>query len=267
LLIPCSFSGGRGLSLARDFAGRLLVRKSCDSRALLSTADSRLARLFLKEFQRSMKRTYNSALAFFGLLVFLLALPPAAEAQQNVQKTLSNTDFSANVTGQFTDSTDGNGIHQGANSSTGALFQFHQSFKPWLGYEINYGYQRFSEHYDVPVFGGINYDHVQNNVHEFTAAYLVKGPTLLGLHPFASLGTGALVFSPTSSGGNGLSSQTRMVGMYAVGADFPIVTSHFGVRAQYRGLVYRAPDFDQAYLNTSSHRVTNEPTIGAFIRF
>ncbi len=38
-------------------------------------------------------------------------------------------------------------VTQGAAPSAGVLGTFHQSFRPWLGYNVNFRYTRLTEHY------------------------------------------------------------------------------------------------------------------------
>ncbi len=143
------------------------------------------------------------------------------------------------------------------------LASVRQSLHPWLGWEVNYGYTRYSERYSTLPFG------VQNNVHEVTAAYLFQAPTIpiLGLQPFASIGTGGLIFLPTEVGGQRYSQQARFPILYEVGVNYPILTSHLGLRLQYRGLSYKTPDFNASVITTNARRQTSEPSVGAYFRF
>jgi hypothetical protein len=132
-----------------------------------------------------------------------------------------------------------------------------------LGYEVNYSYTRFSERYNTIPFG------VQNNVNEVTGAYLVQGPTLpfLGIQPFGAIGFGALIFLPTTVGGQRYPQQNRIPLLYEVGINYPLITSHFGLRLQYRGLSYKTPDYNATLLTTGARRTTSEPSVGAYLRF
>ena len=145
----------------------------------------------------------------------------------------------------------------------GALATVRQSLHPWLGYEVNYSYTRFTERFSNIPFG------VQNNVHEVSVAYLVQGPTIpiLGLQPFATVGSGALIFLPTTVGGQKYNKQTRVPVLYEVGVNHPIFTSHLGLRFQYRGLLYSTPDFNAPTLTTNTKRQTSELSLGAYLHF
>jgi hypothetical protein len=199
------------------------------------------------------------SLSFF-LFLFLSALSAWHPA---IAQTLKNLDGAVSVFGQSSGSSSGNGIQDNPTESMGALATFRQSFHPWLGYEVNYSYTRFTEKYSTIPFG------VQNNVHEVSVAYLLQGPTLpfLGLQPFGAVGTGVLIFLPTTVGGQKYSQQDRVPLLYEVGVNHPILTSHLGLRFQYRGLLYKTPDFNAALLTTNARRQTSELSLGAYFKF
>lgn len=200
------------------------------------------------------------SLSFF---VFLLII--AGPGNRAFSQTLKNFDGALSGFGQFSGTSNGNGIQDKPTYSTGALATARQSLHFWLGYEINYGYTRFAERYKSPAYGV----EVQNNLHEVSGAYLVQGPTIpiLGLQPFGAIGVGALIFLPTTTGGQRYSQQTRIPILYEFGVNYPLLTSHLGLRLQYRGLSYKTPDFNAALLTTGSRRQTSEPSVGAYFRF
>ena len=203
----------------------------------------------------SVRRSFSSLL-FILLSISSVWRPATAQ-------TLKNLDGAVSVFGQSTGTVNANDIRDHPTESMGALATVRQSFHPWLGYEVNYSYTRFTERFSTIPFG------VQNNVHEVSVAYLVQGPTIpiLGLQPFATVGTGALIFLPTSVGGQKYNKQTRVPLLYEVGVNCPIITSHLGLRFQYRGLLYKAPDFDAPLLTTNARRQTSELSLGAYLRF
>lgn len=198
------------------------------------------------------------SLSFLFLLLLIAGLGNRATAQ-----TLKNFEAAVSAFGQFSGTSNGNGIQDSPTNSLGTLATVRQSFHPWLGYEVNYSYTRFSERYSTIPFG------VQNNLHEVSGAYLFQGPTIpiLGLQPFAAVGAGALIFLPTTVGGQKYSQQSRVPLLYEFGVNYPILTSHLGLRFQYRGLSYKTPDFNSALLTTGARRTTSEPSVGAYIRF
>ncbi|HTV65056.1 MAG TPA: hypothetical protein VMD98_05590 [Bryocella sp.] len=192
-----------------------------------------------------------ASLAAFGAVT----LPACA------QHPLHNSDVAVSAFGQFSTTVSGNGITQSTSDSIGGQAAFRHSYHWWLGYEGSYAYTRFNEYYT-----GQPYSY-QHNLHDFSGAYLVTAPGLLGFHPFAEVGASALVFSPSLNGGQHATWQGRPALNFSVGINQALFTSHFGVRIQYRGLYYKAPDFGEAALTTGSRRLTSEPMIGLFLRF
>jgi hypothetical protein len=81
------------------------------------------------------------------------------------------------------------------------------------------------------------------------------------------VGTGVLIFLPTTVGGQKYSQQDRVPLLYEVGVNHPILTSHLGLRFQYRGLLYKTPDFNTALLTTNARRQTSELSLGAYFKF
>jgi hypothetical protein len=202
-----------------------------------------------------MRRHFSIFLAAFFALAAIATLPAHA------QKVLRNSDVAVSAFGQFTSDVTGDGITLTTSRSLGGQAAFRHSYHWWLGYEAAYSYTRFSEFYSGQAFP------LQHNVHDFSGAYLVQGPRAFGFQPFASVGISALVFSPSLNGGQRASWQPRAGLNYSVGVNKALFTSHFGVRVQYRGVYYKAPDFGEAALTTNSHRLTSEPMAGVYLRF
>jgi opacity protein-like surface antigen len=198
-------------------------------------------------------------------LFFLLLLSFSSTCRPAMAQTFKNLEGAVNIFGQFSGTSSGNGVQDSPTDSLGVLATARQSIHPWLGWEINYSYTRYSERYTTPVFPVS----VQNNVHEVSGAYLVQGPSLpiLGIQPFAAVGVGGLIFLPTTVGGQKYNQQWRVPFIYEFGANFPLLTSHLGLRLQYRGLLYKTPDFNASLLTTNARRQTSEPSVGAYFRF
>jgi opacity protein-like surface antigen len=162
--------------------------------------------------------------------------------------------------GSFLKTTNNNGVQQSATNSGGVLSSYRFLFNNYNGVEVNYGYSLNTQNYSL---SGTSVG-VPSYSHEITAAYVVRRP-MRHWTPFALAGTGALIFDPNNT--PGFSSQTRAAFVYGGGADFSL-SSHFYVRAEYRGLVYNSPAFDSPALAGTS-RLTHraEPSIGFGYRF
>lgn len=191
----------------------------------------------------------------------VLLLFAGITAQSRAQSFRHNTDVSVGVFGQSTSSVSGNGVTVDPTESIGAQAAFRHSYHWWLGFEGSYNYTRFAERYSKLPY------HVQHNMHEFAASYLVSGASLLGFRPFALGGVSAVLFSPSLNGGQNVPWQGEPGLNFGVGFDHSLLTSHLGVRLQYRGLYAKAPDFHEAGLKSGKSRLTSEPMAGIYIRF
>src|ERR1700761_1369178 len=85
---------------------------------------------------------WKPSLMFAALLVASLLAQPAS-----AQSYLKNSEVGLNVFGQFTSSSNGNGIEVKPLDSIGGEATFRHVYSPLLGYEAGYGYTRFSDRY------------------------------------------------------------------------------------------------------------------------
>jgi len=179
----------------------------------------------------------------------------------------SRSEVSLQGTGFFTKDTSGQGTTQRTTNTGGFLVGYRYNLNRWLAAEGVYGYDRNSQHY----FGSTGFSRVQANVHQATGGFVVRIPTYhrLRLSPYVLAEGGALVFDPTGNAfGTVPGAQRQATGVFAYGggADFPLL-KHVGLRAEYRGLVYSAPDFGLATLNTNTVTHTAQPSAGLVFRF
>ena len=209
-------------------------------------------------------------LTFAASLVSSFAV--AAAQSPKLQRQLSYIDLGVQAAGQFTHSVSGPitvlandtgaTIDQSTSRTLGALGTLRYSPKPYLGVEINGGYARYTETYNVPPF------QIQTQANEFTFGYLVVPPyTIYGLKPYASAGVGVVRFAPTAGGGQGTLSQGRLGYYYNLGVQKDVFGGPFGVRVGFRQLFFLAPDFQQNYLQINKRTSTAEPVIGFYLHF
>lgn len=196
-----------------------------------------------------------------SLMLAAMLLTPLFAQPASAQSYLKNSEVGLSAFGQFTSSSSGNGIDVDPMASLGGQATFRHVYHPWLGYEAGYGYTRFSDRYSTNPFA------VQHNVHEFEGSYLATAPSLLGIRPFGLVGVSALLYSPTLNGGQRASAQARPAITFGLGANFPLLTSHFGLRLQYRALYHPTPDYGEARYKTDSWRISSEPAVGLYVHF
>ena len=178
------------------------------------------------------------------------------------QNPLHNDDISIGAIYETTQNASGNGITDTASQSGGVEAAFRHSYHWWFGWEGAYDYSRFTEFYTGRPFG------YQHNLHAFSASYYVHGPIrILGIQPFAIGGISAMVFSPSLNGGQHAAWQARPGADFGAGINYALLSSHVGLRLQYRGFYAKAPDFGQSQLTTNAMRLTSEPMAGLYIQF
>ncbi|HTE88429.1 MAG TPA: porin family protein [Terriglobales bacterium] len=192
-------------------------------------------------------------------LVTIAILTAAAVAQE------SRSEVSVQGTGFYTKDSNGQGIRQHGTDTGGFLVGYRYNLNRWFAAEANYGFVRNTQQYSVPLgFAGI-----QTNVNQYTGGIVFKvpSPVRFKVNPYLLAGGGALVFSPTDNNQiTGADTQAKGAFVYGGGADFPL-SRHFSLRGEYRGLVYKSPDFGLTALNTDAVTHTAQPSAGIVFRF
>src|ERR1700683_1671001 len=174
------------------------------------------------------------------------------------------SEVSVQGTGFFTKDAGGNGIEDNATETGGVLVGYRYNITRWLAAEANYGYDR-----NTQTYFGSTLARVQSNIHQITGSAVVKLPGFARIRPYALVGGGGLIFDPTDNAGGtfgGPPSQASGAFLYGGGADYAF-TRHLSLRAEYRGFVYKAPDFNLASLNTDTWTHIAQPSAGVVFRF
>ncbi len=167
--------------------------------------------------------------------------------------------------GFFTRNVDNQGFTQRSTDSGGVLAGYRFNVNRWLSAEANYGFTRNSQ-----LLGGATFSRIQSDVHIATADAVVKLPVhVFKLSPYVLAGGGALAFHPRNDSGvfvPGADTQSRGAFLYGVGTDYSL-SHNFGLRAEYRGFVYKAPDFLLSQFKTDTWTHTAQPSAGIVFRF
>jgi hypothetical protein len=223
--------------------------------------------------------------AFSLLAVLSLACAAGTASAQTdtpptkLDKQLHKLDLSVNVVGEYNRTVTGTvvpsttdtglPITQFGSNTAGALVALHYVPRPYVGFELNYGYARYTENYEgVAIQTALDTTNfqAQAKVNEYTFGYLVTPPhPVFGLQPFASAGYGVLAFKPTAGGGQELPEKARAEYYYSLGLQKDY--GHLGLRAGFRELFFLAPDFGQNYLTILKHTTTYEPMAGFYFRY
>lgn len=193
----------------------------------------------------------------------VLAGCAAAEAQ---------TDVALSLYGAFNGTTNGNGIVQSPANAAGGILELRHISNPIMGYEATYSFNRANQVY-AP-----NHTCVTNllpcapptpaavsaNAHEIAGDWIAS-LHIANLRPFALAGVGLLINQPSGGQAN-TSTSTKPAFIYGAGLDWGLV-AHLGLRFQYRGNLYKAPDLTRLYTSSGAFTHTSEPMIGAYFRF
>lgn len=201
-----------------------------------------------------MKRSLFVALAS----VLLLTITAVSQESRN--------QISVQGTGFFTKDSNGDGVSRTTTQTGGIQLEYRYRINRWFSAEGNYGFDRNSERF----FSSDGLSRVQSNVHAVTGDVVVKLPLRIRhIDTYALAGGGALIFDPTGNAGGsvaGADNQSKGAFLYGVGADY-VLTRHISLRAEYRGFVYKDPDFGVQSLRTDSWTHTAQPSAGFVYRF
>jgi len=195
----------------------------------------------------------------------------------------NHLDASANGAGVFTKQSEGNGVTQSATVGMNIFGTFRVRFRPKHSFVFNYGRAKNSQTYQA----GDNF-HVLTTISEYSGAYVYSPARKGRFEPFVLAGVAALRFSPRSTWvffpplpnnipnnvqvNLGAVKQTEAAFLYGVGVDYQLpVFRRFALRLQYRGFLYREPDFkvNSSTLNffTGAYGHMAEPSLGLVFKF
>lgn len=205
-----------------------------------------------------------TGIALFFLIASLFAAPTLC----------AQTDLAISLYGAFSGATNGNGVQQSPSNSAGGILELRHISNPLVGYEATYSYNRANQVYTYTEYGCPALSvgpcgpppaaPVSANAHEIAGDWVVSVHGA-NLRPFALAGAGVLLNEP-ASGQAGAASSNKAVFLYGAGLDWGLLP-HLGLRFQYRGNVYKAPDVTTAFSSTNAFAHTSEPMIGAYLRF
>ena len=206
------------------------------------------------------------------LAVVLAAAGSAiAGAQARAANVISQTDVSASLYGAFSGATSGDGFAQSPSNAAGAMIAVRHISNPLVGYEGTYSFNRANQVYTPLICPGTGVapgcgpaQAVSANAHELTGNWVVS-LRIANFRPFALAGVGML-FNQPSSGQTSTTSSDKGVFVYGVGLDWGLAP-HIGLRLQYRGNVYKAPDLSTVYGSSTAFMRTAEPMAGVYVRF
>lgn len=188
--------------------------------------------------------------------IFLLAI--AARAQE------SRSEVSAQATGFFTKDSSGQGVSRTATNTGGLMVGYRYHINRWLSAEGNYGFDRDTQEY----FSNFSESRVKSDVHSATAGFPVKLPLRISkFSPYALGEGGGMIFSTNRQ-------LERFWGGHPGERRLPLrrgyrlrFSRHLSLPAEYRGFVYKDPDFGVRRVNTNTWTHAAQPSAGIVCHF
>jgi opacity protein-like surface antigen len=216
-----------------------------------------------------------------AVIVAIAALPVSAQ-----------TSVAVSGYGAFSGTTNGNGTEQSPANQAGGLFELRHISNPIFGFEGTYSFNRANQTYTTepaacPAFAcSVSSETVRANAHEVTADW-VPSVHIANVRPFGVLGVGLLLDVPsdsqatvvttspcnvtcpgsptTTTSTSSTSTSYKPVYVYGAGLDWGLIP-HIGLRLQYRGNLYSAPNVTKLFSSTDTFTHTAEPMIGIYFR-
>jgi len=158
----------------------------------------------------------------------------------------------------------GNAVQLHATTGIGFLGSYRYLLTPHSGLELNYQYAQQVQHYINPTNNLLIHDRFM----EISGAY-VYNFVYKNFNPFLEGGPGGFIFSPIrdeKTQTQNASQSTSVGAIYGGGIAYELSPS-FDIRIEYRGIVVKAPSFNQTNLRTDRYYNINNPVIGVAYHF
>lgn len=237
-----------------------------------------------------MNRVYSTvvsllaavAISACGALVFAQGNPAPQQSQaQPAPYAGRETDIGFNFYEALNSSTTGMGVTQTPTNSPGGMFEVRHIQSPFIGYEITYSYNPADETIAPTAAPGCGIScstppqRLPSKGSTVGLDWIVS-KKFGALRPFAAGGMGFFIDEPaysvdvgqvaTRTDTNPVNDVIRPAWLYGGGVDFAI-SQHLGVRAQFRGMLYKAPNLSTMFPAQGVYTTTYMPMGGVFYTF
>ena len=192
---------------------------------------------------------------------------PQAPARK-APRSMAETDLSFSFYRAFTSSTSGNDTLQTPFDSNGGMVELRHIQSPLIGYEVTYADNIADQAY-APNPGACGFLCATPPIKLHATGSQVGLDWVISdkmgaLSPFAVAGMGFFINMPSLDLGN-INTAVRPMWIYGGGLDWGF-SRRMGIRDQYRGNVYKAPDLDANFNATGKFTQSREPMIGVYFR-
>ena len=196
----------------------------------------------------------------FALFALLLTLSTVAGRAQESRQDVSIS--GSGILEPYVNSTAN--VRVASKRGLGALVSYRFMLTPRGAFEGNYSYTQNTMHYTSGSFA----NQVNVRLQEATGAY-VYNFNYKHFNPFVEAGGGALLWGQLRDLATQtlqIKNQTTIVGLYGGGVAYEISPS-FDIRAEYRGIVSKVPNFGFSNFSTNKWYNINNPVIGVAYHF
>ena len=172
----------------------------------------------------------------------------------------AETDLALSAYRAFNQSTSStNGSEVSPSNNAGYLVEVRQIKHPWMGYELTYAFNKANQSYRTATLNT-----VQANAHEVTADWVLS-MKVATVRPFVLAGGGLLLFRPLLDQSL-VKNDSKPVFNYGAGFDWTLIP-HLGLRAQYRGNMYKVPTLSKSFTSIDKYTQSAEPVVGLYLSF
>ncbi len=179
----------------------------------------------------------------------------------------SRQDASISISGIFPPYVSGRAVQETAHAHfPGGLLSYRYMLTPRSAAEVNYQYIQNTNHfYAGSALPDLN---IKTKMQEISAAYVFNF-TYKKFNPFLEGGVGGYLFSPLDTTATQIldvKRTTNIGALYGGGIAYEISPS-FDIRAEYRGIVVKAPNFGFPSFTTNRWYNISNPVIGVAYHF
>jgi hypothetical protein len=216
-----------------------------------------------------MRRIWMRATA---ITIVMAGLVAGAWAQNGNTTSMSaegrlSLDYSASFFKTFSTGTTGNGTVQTPVDAYGGTIGARYTHSPFIGFELTYSLSNLDQMFATdPRTCTYTCENqpltIPSKMNEIGMDWVVS-KTSGKVTPF---GVGGLGFVISTAGGDYYSLNTIVRVGYIYGGGLDWGTPRFGLRAQYRGTFYRAPNLTPTYYPTGKFTQTAQPMLGIYYR-
>lgn len=220
--------------------------------------------------EKRMRRMWKQAAALGFAMAGMIAAGAYAQNSGTAAKSSgapSSFDYSASFFKTFSNATSGNGTSQTPVDSYGGMVGLRYTQTPFIGFEVTYSLSNLDQKFAVDPSTctytcGNQPVTIPSKLNEVATDWVVS-KTSGNVRPF---GVGGIAFVISTAGGDyyALNTIVRMGYVYGGGVDWG--SPKFGLRVQYRGTYFKAPNLTANFFPTGKFTQTAEPMVGIYYR-